>query len=299
MSDSIQVTASTRIEAAPDVVRAQYRDMDHHIRTNVHPSIRFQWEPGAPGERKIRTTFRLLGLPQFDIAVLEDMPDGSMVIRYLEGTNAGMVVRHEFVPLDGGKATEVKLEVQAPSTLGRRLLGPLFKVGARQVLNKALAEDKADLEKGTYRPGKAAGNVARALEPLDVLAAQRDVEASRAIVSAACLVVTADAAYDEAERSALGAIAAKLGVDDGWVEARVKELAKAEGLAVAARDIGAKLAEHRLAEAGLIAAAVAALVSEGMSIGELATLRAIAAGARFPDDELGPLVERADAALQR
>ena len=120
MSGSIQVTASTRIEASPDVVRAQYRDMDHHIRTNVHPSIEFQWEPGAPGERKIRTTFRLLGLPQFDVAVLEDEPDGTMVIRCLEGTNAGMVVRHEFVPLDGGKATDVRLEVQAPATLGHR-----------------------------------------------------------------------------------------------------------------------------------------------------------------------------------
>jgi hypothetical protein len=298
MSDTIQIAASIRIEASPDVVRAQYRDMDHHIRNSVHPSIEFHWEPGAPGERKIRTTFRILGLQQFDVAVLEDVPDGSMVIRYLEGTNAGMVVMHEFVPLDGGKATQVKLGVEAPATLGRKLLGPLFKVGARQVLNKALAEDKADLEKGTYRPGKAAGNVTRALSPLDAAAARNDAEAGRAILSAACLVVTADAAYDDAERSALGTIAKKVGVDDAWTDARVKELAKAEGLAMAARDVGAELAKHQVTEAGLVAAAVAALVSEGMSIGELAALRAIAAGARFADDDLGPIVERADAALQ-
>jgi hypothetical protein len=298
MSDSIQVAASIRIEASPDVVRAQYRDMDHHIRENVHPSIAFRWEPGAPGERKIRTTFRILGMPQFDVALLEDMPDGSMIIRYLEGTNAGMVVLHEFVPLDGGKATEVRLDVQAPATLGRRLLGPLFKVGARQVLLKALAEDKADLEKGTYRPGKAAGDVTRALSPLGDAAAKKDEGAGRAIVSAACLVVTADAAYDEAERSALGSIAEKLGVDDAFIDARVKELAKAESLAMTARDIGAELARHGVTEAGLVAAAVAALVSEGMSIGELAALRAFAAGARFVDDDLGSIVERANTALQ-
>jgi hypothetical protein len=298
MSDTIQIAASIRIEASPDVVRAQYRDMDHHIRNNVHPSIAFQWEAGSPGERRIRTTFRILGLPQFDVAVLEDVPDGSMIIRYLEGTNAGMVVMHEFLPLDGGKATQVKLGVEAPATLGRKLLGPLFKVGARQVLNKALAEDKADLEKGTYQPGKAAGDVARALGPLDAAAAKHGAEAGRAILSAACLVVTADAAFDDAERSALGTIAKKVGVDDAWIDARVKELAKAEGLAMAARDVGVELAKHQVTEAGLVAAAVAALVSEGMSIGELAALRAIAAGARFPDDDLGPLVERADDALQ-
>jgi hypothetical protein len=298
MSDTIQIAASIRIEASPDVVRAQYRDMDHHIRDNVHPSIAFQWEAGSPGERKIRTTFRILGIPQFDVAVLEDVPDGSMIIRYLEGTNAGMVVMHEFVPLDGGKATQVKLGVEAPATLGRKLLGPLFKVGARQVLNKALAEDKADLEKGTYQPGKAAGHVTQALAPLDAAAAGNDAVAGRAILSAACLVVTADATFDDAERSALGTIGKKVGIDDSWIDARVKELAKAEGLAMTARDIGAELAKHQVTEAGLVAAAVAALVSEGMSIGELAALRAIAAGARFADDDLGPLVERANDALQ-
>jgi hypothetical protein len=298
MSDTIHVAASIRIEASPDLVRAQYRDIDHHIRNNVHPSIAYNWEPAGPGERKIRTTFRILGVPQFDVSLLEDAPDGSFLIRYLEGTNAGMVLSHEFVPLDGGKATEVKLSADAPATLGRKLLGPLFKVGARQVMNKALAEDKSDIEKGKYRPGKAAGHVTRALAPLDAAAARNDADAGRAILSAACLVVTADAAYDDAERSALGTIAKKVGVDDAWAEARVKELAKAEGLAMTARDVGTELAKHQVTEAGLVAAAVAALVSEGMSIGELAALRAIAAGARFADDELGPLVERADAALQ-
>ena len=47
MAESIDITASLRIERPADVVRAQYRDIDHHIRNNVHPSIRYQWEPGA------------------------------------------------------------------------------------------------------------------------------------------------------------------------------------------------------------------------------------------------------------
>ena len=161
MPETILITASLRMNAPVDMVRAQYRDIDHHIRQNVHPSIRYEWVPGAPGERKIRTTFRILGVPQFDVSLLEDAPDGSFIIRYLEETNAGMVLVHEFVPVDGG-ATEVRLSANAPATLGRKLLGPLFKVGARQVMNKALREDKADLEGGQYRRDVAAGDVAGA-----------------------------------------------------------------------------------------------------------------------------------------
>src|SRR5580700_8584164 len=99
MGDTIHVTASLRIEAAPDLVRAQYRDIDHHIRNDVHPSIKFTWQPAAPGERKVRTEFRILGVPQFDVALLEDAPEGVFVIRYVEGTNAGMIVTHQFVAL--------------------------------------------------------------------------------------------------------------------------------------------------------------------------------------------------------
>src|SRR5262249_38003149 len=162
MPDTILITASLRIERPADEVRAQYRDIDHHIRNNVHPSIRYQWEPGGPGERKIRTTFRILGVPQFDVSLLEDAEDGSFVIRYLEGSNAGMVLVHKFVPV-GPSSTDVQLFADAPSTAGRKLLGPLFVAGARQVMKKALMEDKRDLERGAFQPGSAAGNVEGAL----------------------------------------------------------------------------------------------------------------------------------------
>src|ERR1700709_837214 len=165
MSDTIRITAALRIESSPDLVRQQYRDIDHHIRNNVHPSIRYEWQPGEPGERKIKTTFRILGLPQFDVSRLEDAADGSFVIRYLEGTNAGMVLVHRFVEVEPG-VTEVQLSADAPSTLGRKLLGPLFVVGARQVMKKALAEDKRDLEQGDFKPGVAAGNLEDALASL-------------------------------------------------------------------------------------------------------------------------------------
>ena len=299
MPDTILITAALRMQAAPEFVRAQYRDIDHHIRNNVHPDIHYQWEPGGPGERKIRTTFRILGVAQFDVSLLEDAPDGAFVIRYLEGTNAGMVLVHEFVPVDGG-GTEVRLSANAPATLARKLLGPLFKIGARQVMNKALREDKADIEGGAYRPGTAAGDLDRALIALETLAASLAVDAPRAILSAACLVTASDGALDEAERDALGAIASKIGVGTAALAEEIADftrLATGDGMASRATAIGRDLAARRVVEGGLAAAAVAGLVSHGLSLGELAALRAIAAAAGYPEDSLGTLIERADAAL--
>ncbi len=299
MPDTILITASMRMQATPEFVRAQYRDIDHHIRNNVHPDIHYQWEEAAPGERKIRTTFRILGVTQFDVSLLEDAPDGSFVIRYLEGTNAGMVLVHEFVPVEGG-ATEVRLSANAPATLARKLLGPLFKLGARQVMNKALREDKADIEGGTYRPGTAAGDLNRALAALDPIGAALGANAPRAILSAACFVTASDGILDEAERDALCAIAAKIGLGTAALEEEMAELSRitiSDGLASRASAIGRDLAAQRVAEDGLAAAAVAGLVSHGLSLGELTALRTIATAAGYPEESLGTLIERADAAL--
>jgi hypothetical protein len=297
MADTILITASLRMEASPDYVRAQYRDIDHHIRNNVHPDIQYAWEPAGPGERKIKTTFRILGVPQFDISLLEDAPDGSFLIRYLEGTNAGMLLVHEFVPLDGGKATEVRLRADAPATTARKVLGPLFTLGARQVMKKALHEDKVDIEKGAYKPGTAAGNFARALQPLGNVT---DPESARAVVTAACLVTTSDAVIDDAERDAVTEIAKALKVDIAWTRGQEEELlrtAKDASIGGLAKRVGAELAKHGDVDAGLLAAATAALVSHGMSLGELEALRAIAAGGGVNDDALGKIVEVADRAL--
>src|SRR5882672_7039873 len=180
MADSIHITTSLHMDRPVDEVRAQYRDIDHHIRNNVHPSIRYQWEPAEPGQRKIRTTFRILGVPQFDVSLLEDAEDGSFVIRYLEGSNAGMVLVHKFVPL-GPDATDVQLFADAPATVGRKLLGPLFVAGAKQVMKKALMEDKRDLEGGRFKAGTAAGNIEGAFDFLRSLSL-REPATKRAVL---------------------------------------------------------------------------------------------------------------------
>jgi hypothetical protein len=300
MGDTIRITAKLRINSPVDRVREQYRDIDHHIRNNVHPSIHYQWEPAEAGERKIKTTFRILGLPQFDVSVLEDGADGSFVIRYLEGTNAGMVLVHRFVEVEPG-VTEVQLSADAPATLGRKILGPLFIVGARQVMKKALAEDKRDIEQGDFRPGTAAGNVEDALASL---AAQKKASSSvkYAILEAACLISACDGSVDAAERDAIGRAAAMLGATAGESDAesmlsRCLKYAEGERIKTEIDRVGAELAAAGVAREGVVAAAVVGLVSQGMSLGELEALRRLAIAAGFAEEALGPLIDVADSTL--
>ncbi len=300
MSDTIRVTAALRINGSPDRVREQYRDIDHHIRNNVHPSIHYEWEPAGPGERKIRTTFRILGIPQFDVSVLEDAADGSFIIRYLEGTNAGMVLVHRFVEVEPG-VTEVQLAADAPATFGRKLLGPLFVVGARQVMKKALAEDKRDLEQGDFRPGSAAGNLEDALASL---AAQQAAPGSvkHAILEAACLIAACDGNVDDSERDAIRRAAVVLGAsheesDPGALLDRCLAVAASEQIKVEIERVGRQLKAAGVAREGVVAAAVVGLVSQGMSLGELEALRLLAAAAGMDPAAVGPLIDVADSTL--
>jgi len=298
MADTIRITASTRIKSTPSQVREQYRDIDHHIRNNVHPSIHYEWVPAAPGERKIKTTFRILGIPQFDVSLLEDGADGSFIIRYLEGTNAGMVLVHEFVEVEPG-LTEVRLSADAPATLGRKLLGPLFVVGARQVMKKALAEDKRDLERGDFRPGTAAGNLDAALGDLNSLAGGPPA-ATHAVLEAACLISASDADIESSERDAIERLAKRLGAntfDTNGTLQRLLALAQTEQITAEISRIGAALAAAGAARLGLIAAATIGLVSEGMSLGELEALRSLGIAAGLHDADLVELVDETDARL--
>lgn len=300
MAESIDITASMRIERPAHVVREQYRDIDHHIRNNVHPSIHYQWEPGAPGERKIRTTFRILGVPQFDVSVLEDAPDGSFVIRYLEGSNAGMVLVHEFVPISDD-ATEVRLFANAPATLGRKLLGPLFVAGARQVMKKALTEDKRDLEQGAFVAGTAAGAVEHALSSLSACADLPQAE-KRALLDCACLVAAVDGEVEAPERNAINRAARILRAETeaGWLDQRLSELTRlsaTDRVSTEAERIGAALKSAGTAREGLLLATVVALVSQGLSEGELAALQRISRAGEISNQQLAAVIEAAESAL--
>ncbi len=241
-------------------------------------------------------------MPQFDVSLLEDAADGSFLIRYLEGSNAGMLLVHEFVEVEPG-VTEVRLFADAPSTWGRRLLGPLFVIGARQVMKKALAEDKRDLERGDYQPGAAAGNVEGALTELLQTVTQPG-HVKQALLDAACLLCAADGNAESSERDAIARVAAVIaaGASPADLKARVAELLALEqtsGFAAEVERVGAVLRTAGLGRHGVLAAAVVGLVSEGLSAGELAVLERLALTAGVTEDETASIVTAADRALSR
>jgi hypothetical protein len=233
---------------------------------------------------------------------LEDAPDGLFLIRYLEGSNAGMLLVHEFVEVEPG-VTEVRLFADAPSTWGRRLLGPLFVIGARQVMKKALIEDKRDLEGGRYAPGMAAGNVEGALSELVGVAARPATE-KQALLDAASLLCACDGNAEDSERDAITRLAAvlRLTTTPADLNARIAgllELEQTEGFATEVERVGEALHATSLGRAGVLAAAVVGLVSHGLSAGELAVLERLARAAGVAEADVASIVTDADDALSR
>ena len=109
-----------------------------------------------------------------------------------------------------------------PKTPFRSLLGPLFKFAVRQLLRKALDEDKRDLEGAGYRPG-AAGNVEAAVAAF--LPEKPSADAARHMLRGAAFVSYADGTLDVAERDALARVAKALGSEE-TLESALAEASK-------------------------------------------------------------------------
>ena len=159
------------------------------------------------------------------------------------------------------------------------------------------------MERGSYVPNVAAGNVEAALEELSALASH-DLEAKRSVLDAACLLAACDGDSDPAERDALRRLARVLRAEGEQrsLESRLKhfaELAETPAIADSAAALGKSLVRHGVPELGVQAATVIALTSEGLSPGELSALRCLQSAAQLSDEALAQSIERADAALSR
>jgi tellurite resistance protein len=309
-NDLIVISTALRIDRKPSDVRAQYRDIDHHIRNNVHPGIHFSWLESKAGERKLRTDFRLLGKKQHDVAVLVDAPDGTFVIDYLEGANEGTKIVHEFLPIDDAPdATSVRITANVPGTMTRKLLGPLFKLAVKQVINKALREDRADLEGRSFDANALSGNVMAALKLLEPLRAGVDAkdglgeERAMAALRIATFVAAADGERDLIERDALLKGAKRLGcksIDDGWIDTALDAaatLAGDEEIVRHAEALGARCKEIGVGPEALVPAAIVANASFGVAMAEVAVLQCVARGGQFPDASIETSLAAAGKAL--
>jgi hypothetical protein len=141
------------IEAPLATVQAQFADLDHHIRSNVHPDLRFEiLARHANGARFVQEV-RLLGIRQRDVFERRIEPDGSIVDRSVEGFNKGATLNFRFsaqaVAGKPGTLVEIAIRLPLPPLIGP-LVKPLLEAQIRKAVRASALEDRADIEQRGY-----------------------------------------------------------------------------------------------------------------------------------------------------
>lgn len=141
------------IAAPVDTVRAQFADLDHHIRRNVHPRLRFDVLASGPGGTRFVQEVRLLGIRQRDVFERSVEADGCIEDRAVEGFNRGGSLRFQFTPAPqhGRPGTEVLITIRLPlPPVVGALVRPLLEAQIRKEVCAAAREDKHDIEAVGY-----------------------------------------------------------------------------------------------------------------------------------------------------
>ena len=142
------VRLEKRIARPADIVAAQFMDLHHHARGGVHPDIAYRVLEHEPRRVRFRQETRLLGMKQVDVvdAVLRE--DGSVEYHFIEGMNRGSRIHFAFVT--NGNATCVDATAYLQLSGWKRLIARPFMSAFRKIANKALEEDRIDLESCGY-----------------------------------------------------------------------------------------------------------------------------------------------------
>jgi hypothetical protein len=154
MSNFAEVEHHIWIAAPLPTVRSQFGDLDHHVRNNVHPKLRFEALERGAGYMRFMQEMRLLGLKQRDIFERQWLPDGNMRDTSIEGFNKGGTLDFNFTEsARGGHAgTEVGITIRLPVPPLLEWLAPLLQSQVRREVKAAAFEDKYDLEQRGYQP---------------------------------------------------------------------------------------------------------------------------------------------------
>ena len=148
-----QVRHTQWIDAPVETVRAQFADLAHHIRSNVHPKLRFEILEQHARTARFAQEVRLLGIRQRDVFERQILPDGSIEDRSVEGFNRGGTLSYRFHPqtVDGraGTVVEIVVRLPLPAVIGA-LVKPLLQGQIRKELRAALLEDRADIVEHGY-----------------------------------------------------------------------------------------------------------------------------------------------------
>lgn len=150
----VEVRHAEWIAAPLPQVRAQFGDLEHHIRTNVHPKLRFQLlQRRADGSLRFEQRVRLLGISQRDVFERRFESDGSIVDTSVEGFNRDGSLRFQFdrEVRDGRDGARVRITVRLPlPPVVGALIAPLLAAQVRREVRAAAQEDKFDLEVRGY-----------------------------------------------------------------------------------------------------------------------------------------------------
>jgi hypothetical protein len=157
MGRFVEVGHRIWIAAPPPAVRSQFADLEHHIRANVHPKLRFEVLEQAPRRARFVQEVKLLGLRQRDVFERVVDEDGSIHDLSIEGFNKCGSLDFSFQPVarEGREGTEVDITIRLPMPPLLGWLAPVLQAQVRREVAAAALEDKFDLEQRGYRPAAA------------------------------------------------------------------------------------------------------------------------------------------------
>ncbi|HEY3065375.1 MAG TPA: SRPBCC family protein [Methylomirabilota bacterium] len=147
---TISITVSDVIRRPLEEVRAQFADIPYHIHANVHPELSLSLITINGRRCRFRQEVRIVGLKQVDDVMNTVLDNGDLLSEVVAGTNRGLEIHFSYAPAppDG---TLVTARFEIPNDGLKRFFGPLFAFGVRRAAQKALAQDRRDLESGRYR----------------------------------------------------------------------------------------------------------------------------------------------------
>ena len=147
---TISITVSEVIQRPLEEVRAQFADIPYHIQANVHPELSLSLTTINGRRCRFRQEVRIVGLKQVDDIMNTVLDNGDLLSEVVAGTNRGLEIHFSYTatPTDG---TLVTARIEVPNEGLKRFLGPLFAFGVRRAAQKALGQDRRDLESGRYR----------------------------------------------------------------------------------------------------------------------------------------------------
>lgn len=147
----LEVSCEISIDAPPEAVRAQFGDVAHHADVGVHRGVVFVVLEETAHVCRYRQTTSLGPLRLRQELALARAPTGPLVNTIVRGQFSGGSITFDVQP-DTDEQSHVTASLSAD--LGAlSLLRPLLRRTVISSLSAALAEDKHDLESGTYVVG--------------------------------------------------------------------------------------------------------------------------------------------------